>query len=148
MDWRQKAAGLLIGIFVGGQFLLFMIVAEALYPGYSVSHNYISDLGGVGRTAPVFNTSIILLGLALIAASVLMDSQPLPFRVLIALSGIGAAGVGIFPETTGIPHTIFSLIVFLFASLAPLALLRAGRRPAVFLWTAFGLVGLIASCFT
>ncbi len=147
MDWRQKAAGLLIGIFVG-QFLLFMIVAEALYPGYSVSHNYISDLGGVGRTAPVFNTSIILLGLALIAASVLMDSQPLPFRVLIALSGIGAAGVGIFPETTGIPHTIFSLIVFLFASLAPLALLRAGRRPAVFLWTAFGLVGLIASCFT
>ena len=45
MDSNNKTiAGALL--FVGGlQFTLGMIVAEAVYPNYSVSRNYISDLG-------------------------------------------------------------------------------------------------------
>jgi hypothetical protein len=41
---HSKVAGALI--FVGSaQFIVALTVAEALYPGYSISQNYISDLG-------------------------------------------------------------------------------------------------------
>jgi hypothetical membrane protein len=40
---HRKVAGALV--FIGGsQFVLGMLVAEALYLGYSISQNYISDL--------------------------------------------------------------------------------------------------------
>jgi hypothetical membrane protein len=53
-----KVAGVLIFI-AASQFILGLIVAEALYPGYSISTNYISDLG-VGPSSLVFNMSIFL----------------------------------------------------------------------------------------
>ena len=60
----EKVAGLVFLIAVT-QFVLGLIIAEALYPGYSVSDNYISDLG-VGPSSVVFNSSVFLLGLLLI----------------------------------------------------------------------------------
>ena len=41
-------------LFGAAQFLLCLAAAEALFPGYSVSKNAISDLG-VGITAPLFS---------------------------------------------------------------------------------------------
>jgi hypothetical membrane protein len=41
---RVNIAGLLVIIGVI-EFLLAMLVTEALYPGYSISMNYVSDLG-------------------------------------------------------------------------------------------------------
>ncbi|MFP3172082.1 MAG: DUF998 domain-containing protein [Acidilobus sp.] len=142
-------------VFVGAaQFLILMIVAEAIYPGYSVSQNYISDLGNP-RLAPstphatIFNTSIILLGLLLIIGGSILAYKERGVTgrllgVLVAISGLGAAGVGFFPE--GSPydlHVISSLIVFLFASLAsyPASLYRGHRSP---LWGALGTIGLVA----
>jgi Predicted membrane protein len=139
-------------VFVGAaQFLILMIVAEAIYPGYSVSQNYISDLGNP-RLAPstphatIFNTSIILLGLLLIIGGSILAYKERGVTgrllgVLVAISGLGAAGVGFFPE--GSPydlHVISSLIVFLFASLAsyPASLYRGHRSP---LWGALGTIG-------
>jgi hypothetical membrane protein len=46
------------------QFILGLAIAEALYPSYSLSGNYVSDLG-VGPSAIVFNSSVFLLGLLL-----------------------------------------------------------------------------------
>jgi hypothetical membrane protein len=43
------------------QFILGLVVAEALYSGYSVADNYISDLG-VGSSSMVFNSSVFLFG--------------------------------------------------------------------------------------
>ncbi len=58
-----KISGLVL--FAGAaQFFLLVLIAEALYPQYSVANNYISDLG-VGSTAYIFNTSIVLLGIAI-----------------------------------------------------------------------------------
>nr|WP_243666344.1 DUF998 domain-containing protein [Vulcanisaeta sp. JCM 16159] len=88
---QVKIAGLLIDIGIA-EFLLSMLVAEAIYPGYSVSRNYISDLG-VGPTAIIFNTSIIVMGLLLIIAAVLLYRLNKVFAITIALTGIGAAGV-------------------------------------------------------
>ena len=49
-------------IFLGAaQFILVLVIAEALYPGYNVATNYISDLG-VGQTALLFNVSVAVFG--------------------------------------------------------------------------------------
>jgi hypothetical membrane protein len=55
-----KVAGALIFI-AASQFVLGLIVAEALYSGYSGSKNYISDLG-VGPSSMIFNSSVFLMG--------------------------------------------------------------------------------------
>ncbi len=47
------------------QFVLGFTISEALYPGYSVSDNYISDLG-IGPSSIIFNSSVFLLGLLLL----------------------------------------------------------------------------------
>ncbi|MFX1517685.1 MAG: DUF998 domain-containing protein [Promethearchaeota archaeon] len=61
---QGKVAGVLFFIAVT-QFVLGLTIAEALYPGYSVSDNYISDLG-IGPLSIIFNSSVFLLGLLLI----------------------------------------------------------------------------------
>ncbi|MGC9071080.1 MAG: DUF998 domain-containing protein [Acidilobus sp.] len=140
-------------VFIGvAQFIILLIVAEAIYPDYSVSHNYISDLGNY-KLAPstphayIFNASIILMGLLLVGGGTLLWGRGKVDRTLsafITLSGIGAAGVGVFPETSPYHlHTIFSLMVFLFASLAsyPASLYRRGSSIA---WPFLGTIGLIA----
>ncbi|MEN2975466.1 MAG: DUF998 domain-containing protein, partial [Candidatus Caldarchaeales archaeon] len=73
------------------QFMIFMIISEALYPNYSVAYNYISDLG-VGITASIFNTSIIFLGFTVIFASYFLNRlvRDRLFSITIFLTGIGA----------------------------------------------------------
>ena len=133
-------------IFVGAaEFMLFLLVSEAIRPSYSVSTNYISDLG-VGVSAPIFNGSIIALGILLtIGAYLLMrgvDSRIFP--VLIFLTGLGAAGVGIFPETTGAPHSIFALIAFLFGGLAAIYSYKLTGSIFGYLSVVLGVLSLIA----
>ncbi|BDR91916.1 DUF998 domain-containing protein [Vulcanisaeta souniana] len=139
---RLSTAGLLIFIGVA-EFLLLMLTAEALYPGYSVSRNYISDLG-VGPTAVIFNSSIIIMGLLLIIAAILTWKLSKVFAVTIALTGIGAMGVGIFPETVHPFHLIFALIAFLFASISSYPTIKISRSPGRVLWPILGTIGLIA----
>lgn len=52
----QRIAGILFFVAVT-QFILGLTMAEALYLGYSISENYVSDLG-VGPSAIVFNSSV------------------------------------------------------------------------------------------
>jgi len=120
------------------QFLLLMIVAEALYPGYSVNHNYISDLG-VGKTAIIFNTSIMIMGIMVIMASILLNAMRY-YTPLLFLVGLGAFLVGAFPETTGLPHLLAALITFLFGGIS--AIVVSIRRN--YFWTVLGILTLIA----
>ncbi|MEM4316246.1 MAG: DUF998 domain-containing protein [Nitrososphaerota archaeon] len=119
-------------LFVGiAQFMVFLRVSEAVYPGYSVAGNYISDLG-VGPAAPIFNTSIIVLGVLVISASLLVYRvfHDLAFTVLVFMTGFGAAGVGVFPE--GSPynlHMIMSFMVFFSAGLSAIAAYRVTPQP-------------------
>ncbi len=139
-----KLAGILI--FVGAaEFMLSMLVSEAIRPSYSVSTNYISDLG-VGSSAPIFNSSIIVLGITLALGAYLLmrglDSRIFP--VLIFLTGVGAAGVGIFPETTGAPHLLFALVAFLFGGLAAIYSYRLTGSTFGYLSIVLGLLSLMA----
>ncbi|MGC8912133.1 MAG: DUF998 domain-containing protein [Nitrososphaeria archaeon] len=128
------------------QFVLFLIVAEALYPGYSVSRNYVSDLG-VGQSANIFNSSVFLLGLAAVA-SVYYLRKSFPsknvFHAFMLLCGFGAMGVGVFSEKFGILHTIFSLITFVFGALSAIASFKVQRKPFSYFSLALGIISIIS----
>lgn len=128
------------------QFILFMIIAEALYPGYNISWNYISDLG-VGPSAPIFNSSVILLGLAA-AFSVKFLRKFFPerkiFHAFMLLCGVGAIGVGIFSENFGFIHTIFSLITFIFGGLSAVASYKIQNKPFSYYSLILGLTSIFS----
>jgi len=146
-----------VAIFVGTvQFSLILIVSEIVYSTsgplntsgsgnesgyvYSVANNYVSDLGANCRTtcttvpsAYLFDFSIALLGLLILVGAFYLNRAYhwRPATVMIALAGVGALGVGLFPETTGIWHSLFSLVVFLFSGLTAIVTARFQKRPHV-----------------
>jgi hypothetical membrane protein len=113
-----KVAGALFFI-AAFQFVLGLIAAEALYPGYSVSDNYISDLG-VGPSSAIFNSSVFLLGLLLIIGAYFLQRafNFTVLTVLVVLTAVGAMGVGVFTENSPPIHEIVSFIAFLFSGLS------------------------------
>ena len=129
----------------GGQFALGMIVAEAVYPSYSVSQNYISDLG-VGPADSIFNSSVFLLGLLTLVAAYFIQRTfgSRILSVMLVLAGVGAMGVGVFPENSPLMHEIVSDIAFIFAGLAPLAALKVVKKPFTYFSVVMGLLSLSA----
>lgn len=148
-------------IFAGTvQFGIFLVVSEILYSaygtnGYSMSANYVSDLGAncpssgacyIPPSAMLYNSSIVLLGLsALLGAFYLQRAfHWTPGTAMVVLTGIGAVGVGVFPETSGNVHSIFSLVVFLFAGLNAVVNARLQRKPMFYFSVILGLATLAA----
>lgn len=129
-------------------------LAEELYPGYSVSANPISDLGAtcagtctiVEPASIVFTASVILLGGFVIAASYFINraTQRRLLTSFLFLTGIGAVGVGVFSETTGIVHGVFSLIVFLFGGLSAISSYQVEETPMNYLSILLGALTLAA----
>ncbi len=119
-DSKLRIAGLLIGSGII-YFIIAIFMSEALYPRYSISANYISDLG-VGPSAWLFNSSIVLLGAMLMLGAYLYakGTRTKILSVLIAVTGAAAIGVGVFNEHFGAIHGIVSAIVFIFAGLSAL----------------------------
>ncbi len=139
----EKKAGALI--FLGSaQFLVAMMVAGALYPGYGLAGNYISDLG-VGPSALLFNASIIALGAICVCAAYLLRSNKNALVPLfMALMGIGAAGVGIFPENVPVLHPLAAMLAFGFGAVLPIAASASAKPPFMYLSLALGLAALAA----
>jgi len=104
-------------VFVGvAQFLVFLVVAEALYPPYSVSDNFISDLGvGPSGQAGVFNTSIVLLGLFVVLGVYYLHRlfHRWELTIFLLLAGVDAILVGIFTEHFPAIHVAVSFLTFL-----------------------------------
>lgn len=140
----RKAAGAFI--FVGGtQFVLGMVIGEALHPSYSISQNYISDLG-MGPSASIFNSSAFLLGLMIVTGTYFLQ-RSLRNRLvtgLLVLAGVGAMGVGVFPENYPAMHEVVSGVAFIFGGLAPIAAYRVLRKPFRYFSVVLGLVSLFA----
>lgn len=140
----RTLAGVLF-FFGSVQFLLAMLVAEGSLPTYSVSTNAISDLG-VGPTAPLFNTSVIVLGLASLGGAFFYHRthKLLWITIPFILAGIGPIGVGIFPETMPAPHAIFAFVSFLFGGLAAILTSTRVRPPFRYISILLGIAGLVA----
>jgi hypothetical membrane protein len=143
--YLKRIAGLLS--FLGAsQFLIFMLIAEVLYPNYSISENKISDLG-VGPTAVIFNASIIILGMLLIFAAIIYhpSHKRVLFSLLLILTGIGAMGVGVFNENLSPLHEIFAAMVFIFGGFSEIWSSRSVRFPLSICVITFGCLTLIFS---
>lgn len=145
-DRGSTLAGLLL--FLGAaQFSVGLMVAAALTPGYSIADDTISALG-TREGALVFNVSIILLGLFVLASAYFIRtvwaSRVLP--VLLALAGIGALGVGVVPANAPFAgvHGAFSLLVFLFGNVTAIYVARFVRAPLRYISVAAGVIGLAA----
>jgi hypothetical membrane protein len=167
---RHGAYVLIVGVLV---FLVGMIVTQIGYgSSYSLTHNYISDLGAVNCgvlsghyydggyvCSPwhlAFNISIVIMGLLLILGVILIRTAfpPRTTRTVgllfLALAGIGAIGVGLSPEDVNIQvHTLSAAIAFVLGNASLLILALAMFRDTR--WDGFraytllsGLVGLVA----
>jgi len=134
-------------LFLAGGVLgvLGIIVAEALYPGYSTSQNYISDLG-VGPSSLIFNSSVFLLGVLAVAGAYFVQRtfNHRVFSILAAVAGIGAIGVGLFTEDAWVPHTMFTLILFLFADLSAISSHKLQKPPLSYFSVILGVLSLSA----
>ena len=126
---REKLAGTLFFV-AATQFVLCLTISEALYPGYSIFGNYISDLG-VGPSSIVFNSSVFLLGLLLIAGVYLLrhNSNFQTLNIMLLLMGIGSMGVGIFTKDFTLAHGAVSSTAFFFAGLSAIASFRVLTKP-------------------
>lgn len=95
------------------EIVAFILIAQHLYPNYSLANNYISDLG-VGSTSLIFNSAIQLFGILLLFAAyfIYKTGKHNLIAASFAIIGLGGIGVGTFPETTGSPHIISAFITF------------------------------------
>jgi hypothetical membrane protein len=116
---RLSGAIFIVGVV---QFTLCLIIAEALYTGYSVSANYVSDLG-VGSSSIVFNSSVFVLGLSVgVGAYLLKNITELKTsRILLFLMALGAMGVGVFTKDFTLVHGAVSSAAFFFGGLSAIA---------------------------
>jgi hypothetical membrane protein len=155
-----RSGGVLLAV-AAAQFAIAMALVQQHFPGYSLTRNYISDLGGASSPwALLFDASAIALGAIAIIAFVLIWSafEPGTTRAaglgILIVAGIGAVGVGVFPETThvldGRAHDVTSAVAFVGAGLGFLVLSFAMRQSDRWRWSrpytlVSGLVVLVAT---
>jgi hypothetical membrane protein len=137
-------AGVLLFVF-SVQFTIMLFITEALYPHYSIANNYISDLG-VGATGFLFDTSISLLGLAVIATAyfVYRGFDDKIFPILMALTGLGALLVGVFNENFGSIHGYVSDFTFIVGPLTAIYAYRYETSPFKFISVGLGVLSYFA----
>lgn len=143
-----NVAGILLFVFAV-QFAIMLFITESLYPHtYSIANNYISDLG-VGPTGFLFDTSISILGIAVIASSyfVYRGFDVKVFPILIALTGVGALLVGIFNENFGSIHGYVSDWTFILGPLTAIYAYRYQTSPFRFISVSLGAISYIAIIF-
>lgn len=139
-----KVAGALFFV-AASQFVIGMVVAEARFTNYSysISANYISDLG-VGPSAMIFNSSVFLMGLLILIGAYFFQ-RAFNFKLLtllLVLTAIGAMGVGVFTEHSGNVHLVVSLIAFLFGGLSSIESYKLVKRPFSIIAVILGLMAL------
>lgn len=135
--------GLLLFVLSAG-FLTVLMLSAGLAPGYDVHGGAISDLGVIPETAALFNVSLVLVGLLNLAAGVLLYRA---YRrgvllSLFVLASVGAIGAGLFPLSTGAPHSISALIAFVAFNLEAIGCSALVRGPMRWVSIVAGVVGL------
>ena len=139
---REKVAGMLV-LIAATQFVLGITISEALYPDYSVSDNYISDLG-IGPSAIVFNSSVFLLGILLLVGIFFLRHLPSfkTINVMLLLMAFGAMGVGVFTKHCRTAHGAVAIMAFFFAGLSAISSSKVLRKPLSLMSIILGMMTL------
>ncbi len=121
-----------------------MLLAESWYDGYSSRIDYVSDLG-TGPTALIYNTSVFILGVLVIAGAfcLYMSTERKLFPILLIICGIGCMGVGVFPANLQPMHSFATLLAILFGSFAAVASYTHLPKPMSIISITLGLMALI-----
>ena len=140
---NKSLAGLLFFL-SSAWFMTSLMIGEAVAPGYSMNTNSISDLGTIGQSSLLFNTSIFVVGVMNIAGGYLYyrSHQKRSVLAMFTIAGIGAMGVGIFTLNTPGLHGIFALTAFLFFNLQAIAVAMMLTWPLKHISVILGLIGL------
>ncbi len=157
---RVQWVGLLL--FVGGiTFGMALHLAELTYPGYSVSLNWIIDLGQscsyagtnwphdcvyIQPSATIFAVGAVVFGgLMLMSAWRLYPLQRARrLSLLLGAMGVGAVGLAAFPEGIPAPHAAFAAIGLLAGAVAAVESFRFAVRPLGFLFLVLASISLVA----
>jgi len=118
---------------------------------YSVASNFISDLGAncppsgacyFPPSALLFDSSVVILGLGFLICAYYLHRafRWMPATLFVAIAGLGAVGVGVFPETAAVAHEIVSLVAFLFAGLSAIASSKLQKKPLGYLSVILGVM--------
>ena len=128
------------------QWFLGILLAESWNPTYDSRIDYVSELG-IGPTAGIYNTSVFLLGLCMFLAAYFMmkSTGHRTQSLLLALSGVGAMGVGVFYGTIQPWHSIFTLMAILFGSFAAISSYQIQRAPVSYISVILGAAALVAA---
>jgi len=127
------------------QFVLGLIIAEALYPGYSVSDNTISDLG-IGPSSTIFNSSVFLLGFLLLIGTYFLR-QISDFKIpsmLLVFTAMGSMGIGAFTKDFRTVHGAVASIAFFFAGLSAISSYKVLKKPLSLISIILGTMTLAA----
>ena len=141
---KEKIPGTLFFI-AATQFVIFLEIAESLYPGFSLSDNWISDLG-VGPSALIFNISVVLLGL-LILSGVFLQRKNSDFKILnilLFVMAIATIGIGIFTEDFAYVHGAIAAVAFLFAGLSAIFSFKVLKKPFSIMSIILGVICILA----
>jgi hypothetical membrane protein len=144
--WRRLAG---LALFVlAAQFMTVIMLGASIAPNYDDSAGAISDLGVIAATAPLFNASLVVVGVLNIVGGYLLYQVHRRAWCLAAfgLAGIGAIGAGVFPLDTGAMHGLSALLGFVFLNVEAImvgTLLLGWMRPISFLAGAIGLVFVV-----
>jgi hypothetical membrane protein len=134
-------------------FTLLVVVASLLRPGYSQTHNFVSDLG-VGPYAIIQNANFIIFGLLSIGfAFGLRDGLPAPHGRalkagvwLVIIFGFGTVFAGVFPKNylSGGLHNLASSAAFLSIIAAQLLIWRGLKSEDNAVWGRYRTYSLIS----
>ena len=134
-------------------FVLVMgiITAEIFYPGYSISKNFISNLGSTRPpviiihqpSAIIFDTIMIATGLLLLAGGLLFSTKDKVLKVMLLIMGAGSLCVGIFPAYYGIFHDLIAGVAFAAAGIAAILSSKIVNSPFKYISILLGAITLI-----
>jgi hypothetical membrane protein len=145
---KARIAGMLF-LLGAAQFLIFVTVAESLYPKYSVRNNFLSDLGVVHQSAGVWGVTIFLTGALFVAGTYFYfrnsTSKGKWLPTVFVLGGIGLMGTGLFDSATfPILHQIVSFMAFVFGGIAALGSVKLLQGPFRYFSIALGAFTLVS----
>jgi hypothetical membrane protein len=144
---NKRIAGLLL--FVGVvQYVLAVVISEAVYSSYSVGQQALSDLGDwslAGNSAAIFDVSVILMGVFVIAGAYFIQRgfKNRLFSSLLVVVGVGSIGVGVVAENISLPvHSVFALAVFVFGVASAIMSYKFEKSPLSYISVILGAIVL------
>jgi hypothetical membrane protein len=143
---RIKSRSLIGALFFVGaaQFILVIVIAEALYPGGIACDQRRKQLGR-GTTALLYSAWIAVCGaLALIVSLLGRRTLGTGLTTTLAVAGACAVGVGLFPLRTSAPHTFFAFAAYVFVVVSMIISYRVLRPPLSHVSVGLGIIALVA----